>query len=70
MPAKTNVALVVFIVIVIANACGLLLDALLWLLGMETMTEYYRAHPFWGIVVVCLQVIGALALTAHFWWRN
>jgi hypothetical protein len=59
----------VFLVVMLANVIGLLLDLILYLFYgyYGTITYFVRTGcPLLGGVIVALQVIGAIGLVQHF----
>lgn len=69
MEVAANVGLIIFIAVVILNALGLTLDAILFLLKLPTVTSKVRVHPWYGVAILALQVVGLVALAMHFFLR-
>lgn len=63
-----TVALYVFALVVIADVAGLILDASLWLSGQPTISGEARRHFWLGLVLIGVQVVGAIALAVHLYW--
>lgn len=62
-----TVGLVVFVVVVVLNVVGLLVDFILILLGMTTITEVVCCRAWWlGAVIIAVQVVGVVGLAYHF----
>lgn len=68
MPPTT--AIYVFISCVVLNVFGLLLDVLLYLAGLTTITETVREHHIVGVPLVLLQAVAVVSLAIHFWWSS
>jgi hypothetical protein len=64
--SNANVSLIVFVVVVALDVCGLALDYLLLRLGAETITEFAHDSPLWGTLLVGTQFVGAFSLLVHF----
>ncbi len=63
-----NYGLVVFIVVVLIDVCGLVLDYTLLAMGLTTVTNLVRrGNTELGVAIVVLQLIGAAGLCCHFW---
>lgn len=62
-----TIYLLLFIVVVAADVLALILDLVLRLTGLWTITELVRRYPAWGIPLVALQIAGAVFLGLHFW---
>lgn len=59
--------LVTFIVVVVLNSSGLLLDLALLLQGRETITQLVRQAPGLGWPILALQILGVMGLILHFY---
>jgi hypothetical protein len=65
-----SIGLVVFIVVVISDVAGLLIDLVIWWkYGYQsTITAMVRDGDITlGLLIIALQVIGIVGLTQHFW---
>ena len=56
-----------FIVVVVLNLAGLVLDALLAVWGQPTITQRVWALPLLGAPILFLQVAGVAGLAIHFY---
>ncbi len=65
-----NVGLVAFVLVVLLNAAGLLLDLFFVLTGHPTITSNVMANPANGIPILALQVVGLVGLACHFYCRS
>jgi hypothetical protein len=66
MTPAANVGLAVFVVMVVLDAGGLLLDLGLWLLGLPTITSKVMATPGLCVPILALQLAGTAGLALHF----
>lgn len=60
-------ALVIFIVVVITDAIGLLLDTYLVYKGLVDISMLARTHKLFALVLIGWQALGAVALAIHIW---
>lgn len=65
-----NASLGIFVVVVGINVLGLVLDLVLYNTGELTITERVWKAPALGVPVLLWQVLGLLALAAHFYWKE
>ena len=57
--------LFLFMAVVALDVAGLLLDIWLRATGRKTVSEFARAHPWAGMVIVLLQMVGAFGMVMH-----
>jgi hypothetical protein len=62
-----NVALAIFVTIVLGDVMALALDVFLLAAGEQTITSLLRVDTQFAIAAVAVQLIGALALAFHIW---
>jgi len=59
-----------FLSVLFANVAGVLVDHILSMRGLPTITDVVRRYHIAGIPIVGLQAIGAFGLAMHFWGQN
>lgn len=61
-----NTGLFLFIVSVVLNVLGLLLDWFLWSMGWQTITDRVRTDWIVAVPIIEIQLIGLFGLIIHF----
>ncbi len=58
--------LIVFVIVTAGNVVALLLDLLLDLSGLATITAHVQTWPLLGVLIVLAEVAGVVGLALHF----
>jgi hypothetical protein len=62
--------LIVFIIVVLADAVALIVDAANVWMGDPTVTSWLRANEPFAVAAVVAQVVAGIGLAWHLWWKT
>ena len=64
-----DLGLAAFVLVVVADALGLVIDLCFLLTGQPTITSGVTKSPRWGIAILTFQLAGVVGLMTHFYGR-